>query len=107
VRRTVPAPLRCRTGEVRVPETSITSVQEKSKHACLLIVRDIPSAEEQQIEQSRMGGMSSNVAVIILLALAGFLIGGAYSTWKTLRPLSIALGVCAALAAAGAIAWLS
>ncbi|WP_328406912.1 hypothetical protein [Nocardia sp. NBC_00403] len=44
---------------------------------------------------------------ILLLALAGFLLGGAYSTWKTLRPLSIALGVCAALAAAGAIAWMS
>jgi hypothetical protein len=54
-----------------------------------------------------MGGMSSNVGVIILLALAGFLIGGAYSTWKTLRPLSIALGACAVLATAGAIAWLS
>ncbi|MFQ6326692.1 hypothetical protein [Nocardia sp. NBC_01009] len=44
---------------------------------------------------------------ILLLALAGFLLGGAYSTWKTLRPLSIALGVCAALAVAGAIAWMN
>ncbi|MFQ6393578.1 hypothetical protein ACLMAJ_09005 [Nocardia sp. KC 131] len=42
---------------------------------------------------------------ILLLALAGFLLGGTYSTWKTLRPLSIALAVCAALAVAGAITW--
>ncbi|MEU2255701.1 hypothetical protein [Nocardia xishanensis] len=49
--------------------------------------------------------MSTDVTVILLLALAGFLIGGAYSTWKTSRPLSIALAVCAVLAAAGAIAW--
>ncbi|QIS16297.1 MULTISPECIES: hypothetical protein [Nocardia] len=45
-------------------------------------------------------------AVIILFALAGFLIGGAYTTWKTARPLSIALGVCAVLAAVGAFLWL-
>ncbi|MFD0365348.1 hypothetical protein ACFQZZ_28265 [Nocardia sp. GCM10030253] len=44
---------------------------------------------------------------ILLLALAGFLLGGAYSTWKTVRPLSIALAVCAVLAAAGAIAWMT
>ncbi len=51
------------------------------------------------------GPMSTDVTVILLLALAGFLIGGAYSTWKTSRPLSISLAVCAVLAAAGAIAW--
>ncbi|MFI9506748.1 hypothetical protein [Nocardia sp. NPDC052566] len=50
--------------------------------------------------------MSSSAAPILLLALAGFLIGGAYSTWKTLRWLSISLGACAVLAAAGAILWL-
>ncbi|MET9492612.1 MULTISPECIES: hypothetical protein [unclassified Nocardia] len=47
--------------------------------------------------------MSSDVSVIVLLALAGFLLGGAYSTWKTLRPLAIALGVAGVLAVAGAI----
>ncbi|MFI7668442.1 hypothetical protein [Nocardia sp. NPDC049526] len=43
---------------------------------------------------------------VILFALAGFLLGGAYSTWKTARPLAIALVVLAALATAGAVAWL-
>ncbi|MGA6203259.1 hypothetical protein [Nocardia testacea] len=50
--------------------------------------------------------MSTDVAVVLLFTLAGFLIGGAYTTWKTTRPLSIALGVCAALAALGAVLWL-
>lgn len=43
------------------------------------------------------------VASILLLALAGFLLGGAYSTWKTARPLAYGLGACGILAAAGAI----
>ncbi|MEV6770512.1 hypothetical protein AB0N05_18010 [Nocardia sp. NPDC051030] len=49
--------------------------------------------------------MSSDVPVIILLAIAGFLFGGAYSTWKTSRRLAIALAVCGVLAAAGSILW--
>ncbi len=53
-----------------------------------------------------IGTMSSDVAVVFLFALAGFLIGGAYTTWKTARPLAIALGVCAVLAAVGAVVWL-
>ncbi len=52
-----------------------------------------------------MGPVSTDVTVILLIALAGFLLGGAYTTWKTARPLSIALGVCAVLAAAGGITW--
>ncbi|WP_327110641.1 hypothetical protein OHB12_22980 [Nocardia sp. NBC_01730] len=52
-----------------------------------------------------MSTVPTDVAVIILFALAGFLLGGAYTTWKTARLLSIALSVCAALAAAGALAW--
>ncbi len=51
------------------------------------------------------GTVSSDVTVIVLLALSGFLVGGAYSTWKTARPLAIALAVCAVLAAGGALAW--
>ncbi|MGY4100176.1 hypothetical protein ACW2Q0_11580 [Nocardia sp. R16R-3T] len=43
---------------------------------------------------------------VILFALAGFLLGGAFSTWKTTRPLAIVLAVLAVLAAAGAVAWL-
>ncbi|MCU1648669.1 MAG: hypothetical protein JWN03_8944 [Nocardia sp.] len=51
----------------------------------------------------KLGRVSSDVSVIVLLALAGFLLGGAYSTWKTLRPLAIALGVAGVLAVGGAI----
>ncbi|WP_203236675.1 hypothetical protein [Nocardia panacis] len=47
-----------------------------------------------------------NAAVIVLFALAGFLLGGAYTTWKTSRRLSISLGVCAVLAAVGAVLWM-
>ncbi|WP_330250867.1 hypothetical protein OG874_32360 [Nocardia sp. NBC_00565] len=43
---------------------------------------------------------------VILFALAGFLLGGAYSTWKSIRPLAIALAVLGAFAAAGAVLWL-
>lgn len=53
-----------------------------------------------------MGRVSSDVAVVLLFALAGFLLGGVYTTWKTARPLSIALAVCAVLAVVGAVAWL-
>jgi hypothetical protein len=41
-----------------------------------------------------------------LLALAGFLLGGVVSTWRTSRPLAVALGFCAVLAGVGAVAWL-
>ncbi|MEU2040174.1 hypothetical protein [Nocardia niwae] len=54
---------------------------------------------------SKMGTVSSDVTVIVLFALAGFLLGGAYTTWRTARPLSVALAVCAVLAAGGALAW--
>ncbi|NKY37521.1 hypothetical protein HGA13_31310 [Nocardia speluncae] len=50
--------------------------------------------------------MSTDVAVVLLFTLAGFLIGGAYTTWKTTRPLAISLGVGALLAVAGAVLWL-
>ncbi len=49
--------------------------------------------------------VSSDVTVLILFALAGFLLGGVYSTWKTARKLAIALAVLAVLAIAGGIAW--
>ncbi|MFE3058898.1 hypothetical protein [Nocardia sp. NPDC059239] len=51
--------------------------------------------------------MSSDVTVIVLLALAGFLLGGAYSLFKTSRPLAIGLAVCGVLAAAGAVLWMT
>ncbi|WP_169332370.1 hypothetical protein [Nocardia brevicatena] len=50
--------------------------------------------------------MSSDVTVVLLVALTGFLLGGAFTTWKNVRPLAIGLGVCAVLAAIGAIVWL-
>ncbi|MGW1677483.1 hypothetical protein [Saccharopolyspora sp. NPDC002376] len=43
---------------------------------------------------------------ILLLALAGFLIGGAYSTWKTARGFAIMLAVAAVMAVAGGIGWM-
>jgi hypothetical protein len=51
--------------------------------------------------------MSKEFAVIGLIAVAGFLLGGVYSTWKTARVLAIILGLAAALAVGGAIVWLS
>ncbi len=43
---------------------------------------------------------------ISLLALAGFLLGGVVATWRTSRPLAVALGSCAVLAGVGGVAWL-
>ena len=42
---------------------------------------------------------------IALLALAGFLIGGVYTMWKTAKIAATVLGVLALLAAGGAVAW--
>ncbi|MDQ2791055.1 MAG: hypothetical protein ACRDRO_07540 [Pseudonocardiaceae bacterium] len=41
-----------------------------------------------------------------LLALAGFLLGGVVSAWRTSRPLALLLAVGAALSTASGIAWL-
>lgn len=49
--------------------------------------------------------MSKDVALVALIAVAGFLIGGVYTTWKTAKVMSVVLGVAAALAVGGAIAW--
>jgi hypothetical protein len=51
--------------------------------------------------------VSKEVAVILLLALAGFLVGGVYTTWKSAKALAMLLLVLALLAAGGAIAWLA
>jgi hypothetical protein len=50
--------------------------------------------------------VSKDIAVVGLLALAGFLAGGVYSTWKTAKVLAVALGVAALLAVGGAVAWM-
>jgi hypothetical protein len=49
--------------------------------------------------------VSKEVVLIILIAVAGFLVGGVYTTWKTARVTATVLGVAAALAIAGAVAW--
>ncbi len=49
--------------------------------------------------------MSKEVVLVILIAVAGFLIGGVYTTWKTAKVTATVLGVAAALAVGGAIAW--
>ncbi|OXR46078.1 hypothetical protein B7C42_01042 [Nocardia cerradoensis] len=51
------------------------------------------------------GGVSNSVIVALLLAVAGFLVGGAFTMWKNSRALSVMLGVCAVLAVVGAVAW--
>jgi hypothetical protein len=50
--------------------------------------------------------MSKEIAVIGLIAVAGFLIGGVYSTWKTARVLAIVLALAAVVAVGGAVVWL-
>ncbi|MGC4988853.1 hypothetical protein [Nocardia salmonicida] len=43
---------------------------------------------------------------VLLFTLAGFLLGGAYTTWKNNRAMSIGLIVAAVLAGLGAALWL-
>ncbi|MDR7300525.1 hypothetical protein [Haloactinomyces albus] len=43
---------------------------------------------------------------IILLAVAGFLVGGVYAIWKTAKLFALLLAVLAVLAAAGGLLWL-
>jgi hypothetical protein len=49
--------------------------------------------------------MPKEIVVIGLIALAGILVGGVYSTWKTARAFAVVLGVLALIALGGAIAW--
>ena len=50
--------------------------------------------------------MSGSWIGVGLLALAGFLLGGVASLWRTSRPLAVVVGIGAVLAAAGGLAWL-
>ena len=50
--------------------------------------------------------MSKEVIVIVLIAVAGFLGGGVYSTYKTAKVLAAVLGVCAVVALGAAVAWM-
>lgn len=49
--------------------------------------------------------MSKEVVLVVLIAVAGFLVGGVYTTWKTAKVTAAVLGVAAVLAIAGAVAW--
>lgn len=49
--------------------------------------------------------MDSATIGILLIALAGFLIGGVYSTWKTTKAIAFVLGAGAILAVVGGVAW--
>ena len=49
--------------------------------------------------------MSKDIALIALLAVAGFLVGGVYTTYKTAKVMAGVLALAALLAIGGAIAW--
>jgi hypothetical protein len=49
--------------------------------------------------------VSKDVALFGLIALAGLLVGGVYSTWKTAKVMATVLAFAAALAIGGAVAW--
>jgi hypothetical protein len=50
--------------------------------------------------------MPKEYIAIGLLALAGFLLGGVYSTWKTAKAVAVVLIVFVLVAVGGAVAWL-
>lgn len=50
--------------------------------------------------------MPKEVVVIGLLALAGFLAGGVYATWKTAKFMAVILLVLIVVAVGGAVLWL-
>ena len=49
--------------------------------------------------------MPKEIVVIGLIALAGILVGGVYSTYKTAKVMAVVLGLLAALCLGGAVAW--
>ncbi|WP_165777701.1 hypothetical protein [Amycolatopsis antarctica] len=51
--------------------------------------------------------MPKELVGVGLLALAGFLLGGAYSLWKTVKVMAVLLGVAAVIAVGGAVVWLA
>lgn len=64
-----------------------------------------PARARRRRTNGQNGAVANSVIVVLLLALAGFLIGGAFTTWKNSRVLSAVIGVCAVLAVVGAITW--
>lgn len=51
--------------------------------------------------------MSQDLVVVLLFAVAGFLVGGAVSMWKKSRGMAVLLAAAALLAGGGAVAWLA
>lgn len=49
--------------------------------------------------------VSEEVVIIGLIALAGILIGGVYTTWKSAKLMAMVLALAAVLAAGGAAVW--
>lgn len=49
--------------------------------------------------------MPRDYVIIGLLALAGFLLGGVYATWKTAKTMALVLLGAGLLAAGGALVW--
>lgn len=43
---------------------------------------------------------------IILLAVSGFLVGGAYAMWKTAKVVAVVIGLTAVVAAAAGVLWM-
>jgi hypothetical protein len=54
-----------------------------------------------------VASVSNSTIAVLLFALGGFLIGGVYATWKSVKFLAVILGIGALLAIGGAIAWLA
>lgn len=49
--------------------------------------------------------MDSSAIGILLIALAGFLVGGVYVTWKTAKGLALVLAAGVVLAGGAAVVW--
>jgi len=49
--------------------------------------------------------VDSSVVGILLIALAGFLVGGVYTTWKTAKVLATVLAAGVIVAVGAAVAW--
>ncbi|WP_186382632.1 hypothetical protein [Amycolatopsis rhizosphaerae] len=49
--------------------------------------------------------MNKEIVGVLLVALAGFLAGGVYATWKTAKLMAGALLLATLLAIGGAVAW--
>jgi hypothetical protein len=50
--------------------------------------------------------VSKEIVGLLLLALAGILVGGAYTLWKTARKVATVVGLASLLAIGAAVAWL-